>query len=142
MASIKNEEFINIVNSTLLAGKSLLKKINSDEYFFDKLLDIRSLHGKLEKELEEFITYPNYEYYCEQNNLPDPKIKVRDICMEIQSISKEIGVKVVFTKRDTLEFNKRIFAYYTLEDTPINGLIYYNRKTKTYVEDISNLELD
>lgn len=139
--AIKNEDFINIIRTSLLASKELLKKINEEEYFLDKIVDIRLLHRKLSTELEEYLSSPHYDQY-EEAGLVKGKSFLREVYIEIKNICEEIGIEVFFTRPKTEEFKKRIFAYYKLSNIDINGLIFYNRKTKVYEEDINDLSLD
>lgn len=143
MSSIKNDEFLNVVNTCLISAPELINKINTQEGFLDRILDIRSMHTKLSKELNEILEYPNYDLY-EKHGMVNGKDHIHDLYVEIRNICRETGVQVVFTKEKTFEFKKRIFAYYSINGKDINGLIYYNKKIKKSVEkeDINNLNIE
>lgn len=143
--SLSNDEYKNIILSCLTVSGELSNKINSVEGWLEKLIDIRSLHKKISKELEEIIMYPNYDTY-EKHGMVNGKDYIRSLCLEQIEQCKELGISVVFTKKGTIEFKKKVFAYYKLNGKDINGLIYYNKKLKIKEEEISeegieNLEL-
>lgn len=140
MAAVKNDEFMNIILTCLPVSNILQKKIFENEFFLEKILDIRSSHQRLSKELEEIILYPNYDLY-EENGLVKGKEHIRSIYKDIKDICNEIGITVVFTKLKSVEFNKRIFCFYKIEGQDINGLIYYNKIIKKKKEGIEDLEL-
>jgi hypothetical protein len=82
---------------------------------------------------------PNYIQY-EKQKLVKGRNYMRELCMDISRICKEVEIDVFFPKKETLEFKKRIIAIYKINNIDISGLIYYN-KSKVEKEEINNINL-
>ena len=137
----KELEFLSVVNSCLVNNAALLERVSSVERFLDAILDIRELHSKLHKE-SEFYMMPNYDVY-EKQGLVKGVQYIRDLYIEIKKVCEEVGITVFFTKKDSIEYSKRIFVIYRIGESNISGLVYYNKIEKERTElNLEELNLD
>lgn len=142
---MKDKELLNIIRVCSLSEGVLLNKIKTVENFLEQILELRNLHQKLSKELDEYLM-PNYEVY-EKEKLVKGIKWIREQYIEIRNICNNIGISVIFSDKDSEEFKKHIFAYYSIKNEKgehynIDGLIYYHAyKAKIVKNEIDNLEL-
>lgn len=137
----KEQEFLSIVNCCMLHRDAIFEKVNHIEGFMLKILDLKNTHAKLQKE-SEFYIMPNYDEY-EKQNLVKGVEYIRSLYKDILCICNEIGIKVFFPKKETIEYKKRIFAIYRIGEQDISALIYFNEKDKDRIKNkLDDLELE
>ena len=140
--AIKNEEYENLMVTFAINSDVIIEGFKNHCNFVDELLNIRKLHSMYLKEAEIFILHPNYETYAKEGIVKGREY-MRDLCQDIRNTCSEIGIHVIFTNRESLEFKNRIIAYYKIGNNDVSGLIYFNsEKIKIIKENINNLNLE